>query len=159
MAAPALELTPATADDAARFAAMEQSADAAPFIIPYTLDDHRRKIAQPGMVYLRILREGALSGFFILALDSDAHSVEFRRIVVAEKGKGIGQAAISVMERYCARELGRLRIWLDVFEHNARGRHIYEKLGYRKFGESEHAGRKLLLYEKELPSETRGTER
>jgi RimJ/RimL family protein N-acetyltransferase len=46
--------------------------------------------------------------------------------------------------------MGRRRIWLDVFEHNARGRHVYEKLGYRRFDSGELDGKPLLLYEKQL---------
>jgi RimJ/RimL family protein N-acetyltransferase len=76
--------------------------------------------------------------------------VEFRRVVVADKDKGIGQLAIAAMERFCRAELERKRIWLDVFESNHRGRHVYEKLGYQRFGESSHPGGKLLLYEKAL---------
>ncbi len=93
---------------------------------------------------------GVLAGFFILGLVEDKKSVEFRRIVVATKGQGIGQTAIGLMERFCRATLGRTRIWLDVFESNARSRHIYEKLGYRKCGQQAHADKTLIVYEKLL---------
>jgi RimJ/RimL family protein N-acetyltransferase len=111
-------------------------------------------LRDPGLVYLRIIADDKLKGFVMLALDPDQSSVEFRRIVVSTKGLGIGQSAIAKMEEFCRVELGRSRIWLDVFEYNHRGRHIYEKLGYRRFGESVIDGNVLLLYEKTLLLDT-----
>ena len=86
----------------------------------------------------------------MLALDPDNTSVEFRRIVIAQKGMGLGQAAIHAMEGYCRERLGRSRIWLDVFDFNQRGQHIYEKLGYRRFAKSELENNVLFFYNKSL---------
>ena len=55
-----------------------------------------------------------------------------------------------MVDQICRSEFGRLRVWLDVFETNLRARHVYEQCGYQRFGESEHEGRRLLLYEKVL---------
>lgn len=140
----------AVAEDPELFAVLEQASDTEEYILPYSRDEHARKMLDPSIVYLRILDDCRLAGFIILSLGSDGKSIEFRRIVVAEKGRGIGQLAISAMEQFARRELRRSRVWLDVFEHNRRGLHIYEKLGYERFGESDYAGRKLLLYQKEL---------
>jgi SAM-dependent methyltransferase/ribosomal protein S18 acetylase RimI-like enzyme len=147
---PSIVLERATPDDARAFADMEQAADTGRYIMGYSHDEHVRRLADPSLIYLRIVDAGQLAGFFILALDPDGASVEFRRIVVTARGRGIGQAAIRRMELFCQAVLGRSRIWLDVFEDNLRGRHIYEKLGYARFGESIHGERRLLLYEKLL---------
>jgi RimJ/RimL family protein N-acetyltransferase len=77
-------------------------------------------------------------------------TVEFRRIVVASKGKGLGQLAIKEMEQYCAEHLNCSKVWLDVFESNSRGIHIYQKLGYTQFKEALYEGRSLLFMEKRL---------
>jgi len=45
------------------------------------------------------------------------------------------------------RELGRDRIWLDLFETNERVCDVYEQCGYRPFDKSEYQGRTLLLYD------------
>ena len=118
-------LEKASVADAAAFFQMEQDPDTRDFIFRSTLSDHVAMLSDPHVIYLRIM-SGGLAGFFILALDKDARSVEFRRVVVAEKGKGVGQRALQLLEDYCRRELKRSRIWLDVFAHNPRGRHIYE---------------------------------
>ena len=116
----------------------------------YSLEEHQREYERVDIVYLSIYADSQLAGYFILALDSDLTSVEFRRIVVAAKGAGIGQAAIAAMEAYCVEALRRQRIWLDVFASNPRGLHIYQKLGYRRFDSGELDGRKLLYLQKTI---------
>ena len=145
-----LEIQRALTTDLPQIVSMEQEEGTKEFIMPYSLEEHTRRIAEPELVYLRIVNDEALVGFFILGLDADGTSVEFRRIVVSTKGKGVGQAAIKLMEQFCQAELCRNRIWLDVYANNDRGRHIYEKLGYVQFGSTEHEGAPMLLYEKLL---------
>lgn len=132
------------------FAEMEQEPDTREFITPYTLEKHIEKFSSPEIVYLRILSGEQVVGFFLLALDSDGVSVEFRRVVIKNKGRGIGQIAITRMEEFCRLNLDRTRIWLDVLEQNTRGRHVYEKLGYRKFDSGFLDEKPLLLYERIL---------
>lgn len=118
------------------------------FVISYSLDRHRTEFANPEVVYKSVVRNGQHIGFLILVLDSDDQSVEFRRIVVSEPGRGYGKRVVSMVDAICRAELGRVRVWLDVFEENERARHLYEHCGYQRFGESEREGRRLLLYEK-----------
>lgn len=125
---------------------MEQG-DARHSIVPYSLHRHREEIGKPDIVYKSIRRSDKLIGFMILALDPDGQSVELRRIVVAEPGRGIGQRVVGMVRELCRTEFGRRRVWLDVFETNERARHVYERCGYRPFGTSELEGRTLLLYE------------
>ena len=126
---------------------MEQG-EARRFIIPYSLERHLIEFARPDVIYRSIQVDGELIGFVILVLDSDGRSVEFRRIVVSAPGRGYGRRAVEIVNETCRRELGRSRVWLDVFESNHRARHVYEQCGYRQFGRSEHEGRTLLLYER-----------
>ncbi len=89
-------------------------------------------------------------GFVLLKLEDDKRSIEFRRIVVVEREKGIGQQVLNEIEKYCLNMLKRNRIWLDVFSFNERGIHIYEKHGYQKTGEKDIEGKRALIYEKLL---------
>lgn len=118
------------------------------FIIPYPLDRHQTEFSRPGVVYKSILLDAQHIGFLILVLDSDGRSVEFRRIVVTEPGCGYGKRVVRMVDEICRKELGRVRVWLDVFETNERARQVYEQCGYRRFGRSQHEGKTLLLYEK-----------
>jgi diamine N-acetyltransferase len=129
---------------------LEQTVGVREFILPASAEAHRADFENPATVYLSILEGSAFAGFILLRLDPDGSSVECRRIVVVERGRGIGQVAIAALERYCRSVLGRFRIWLDVFDANHRARHVYTKLGFRDCGETVNAGRRLLLYEKVL---------
>ena len=74
----------------------------------------------------------------------------FGRIVVAHKGRTYGSRAVALVERVCKEELGRERIWLDVFEFNPRARRVYENGGFRFFGTKRFQGKVLRLYEKAI---------
>ncbi len=126
---------------------MEQG-EAHPFIIPYTLEQHREKLQHPDMIYKSIRKGKQMAGFLILVLDPDGRSVEFRRIVISRPEQGYGKQVITMVDEICRKELQRNRIWLDVFETNSRARHVYSRCGYKPFGKSEYEGRTLLLYEK-----------
>lgn len=130
------------------FAEVESTEDVVEFILPYDLERHYSEFHKQNTVYLSVLDEEELIGFIILVQEPDGISVEFRRIVISAKGRGHGQSAIAAMEDYCRKKLNRKRIWLDVFEFNKRGQHIYEKFGYTRFREGQHDGKRLLFYEK-----------
>ncbi len=118
------------------------------FVIPYSLSRHQAEFTRPDVLYKSIWRGRQHIGFLILVLDSDGRSVELRRIVVTEPGRGYGKKVVTMVDEICRDELGRVRVWLDVFETNERARHVYEHCGYHRFGKSEHEGRTLFLYEK-----------
>ncbi len=132
------------------FMEMEQNTEAKGYVTVDPLSVHQEHFHSAEFVYLTILDDDDIAGFCILALDPDEVSIEFRRIVVGKKDRGIGQAAIEAMEDYCKATIQRNRIWLDVYEDNDRGRHIYEKLDYVQFNQSEQNGRTLLFYNKQL---------
>ena len=128
-----VRVRPALPAELARFTSFERAEDAAPFVNTYTPAEHARMHARDGVTYLSIERAGELDGFVLLVLDPDGESVELPRIVVVEKDRGTGQAALAAAELFCASELGRRRIWLDVAPQNARAKHIYRELGYVPF--------------------------
>ncbi|KZX02011.1 histone acetyltransferase [Pseudoalteromonas luteoviolacea] len=144
-----LELLQSQPEEVGAFIAMEQESSTLAHIIPYAKEAHLEAMSNEHIVYLSIYAEQKLAGFMILAIVQEK-SVEFRRIVISNKGKGVGQKAVALMEAYCVESLKRKHIWLDVFEKNARGIHIYTKLGYSQFDEAIHAGSKLILMEKSL---------
>ncbi|MCE8016155.1 GNAT family N-acetyltransferase [Halomonas sp. MCCC 1A17488] len=124
-----------------------EAGEARDYIIPYSLEKHQQEYAKSAVIYKAVRNGKVLVGFVMLALDPDGVSVELRRIVVSAPGRGIGVRVLEGIRELCRSELGRKRIWLDVFETNHRARHVYEKVGYSCFGKTEHDGRTLLLYE------------
>lgn len=145
-----IQLEKAREVDIETFAQMEGHSDTAQFIVLTSVQQHRALFLDDSIIYLRIMNSQRIVGFFILVLDKDAVSVEFRRIVIAQNERGIGQNAIRLMESFCRTGLSRSRIWLDVYETNTRGRHIYEKLGYQLFARKTSDSSSLLYYEKSL---------
>jgi len=74
-------------------------------------------------------------GFVILAgLQSEHRTIEFMRIVITEKGKGYGRAAVHAIKRHAFETLAAHRLWLDVKEQNMRARVLYENEGFRYEG-------------------------
>lgn len=142
-----LELTPSKPEQALEFFEMERAGDAQQFVIPYSLEQHQALIEGDEVIYLSVYHNQSLAGFIILAQENE-HVIEFRRIVIAAKGQGIGQLAIKAMEQYCAQVLNCSKVWLDVFESNQRGWYIYTKLGYQQFKVGEHQGKQLIFMEK-----------
>lgn len=148
-----LDLRATTAEDLLAFPDMEREQDVAPFVFGFPLAQHQETWRRPEVRYLSILLDQRLVGFFLLALeDGDGATVEFRRIVVgAGRGTGVGQRAIAAMHAWCRSRFATRRIHLDVFAANLRARHVYEKLGYVRYGERSHERGPLLLYEKRDP--------
>ncbi|MEM7561508.1 MAG: GNAT family N-acetyltransferase [Pseudomonadota bacterium] len=137
-----------TRDQLSLFSSWEGDHETSPYILPTTLDQHHSYFSRPEITYLTISRHEEPVGYFILAFEPGGESIEFRRIVMAEKGRGIAQKAIPLMELYCHETAQPGRIWLDVFDFNLRGIHVYEKLGYRRFDQRELDGKLLFFYEK-----------
>lgn len=144
-----LRLKGSLPDEIAKMIALESESDARSFIIAYSAEKHLEEMQKSDVIYLSIYNGELFLGFIILVKD-DNQSVEFKRIVVAQKGKGIGQLAIKLMEQYCKENLNARRIWLDVFAANLRGQHIYKKMGFQQTGADEINGETILFFEKNL---------
>ncbi len=146
-----ISLQRATREELEKFDILDRQEHASRFILRTGLKKHQQYFDDPNVTHLAIRNShGELCGYFILVVETETNSVEFRRIIIAQDNLGVGQIAIKEMEAFCRREFGVKRIWLDVFEDNAIGRHIYPKMGYQWFKEELLEERKLLFFEKEL---------
>jgi RimJ/RimL family protein N-acetyltransferase len=105
-----------------------------PFIVPWPEERHRAALDDPDLFHA-ILQGKDREGFLIvLGLTSRHRSVEFRRLVVQRKGRGIGRAALRLLKRMAFREWQAHRLWLDVKTHNERARALYLSEGFREEG-------------------------
>ena len=147
-----IQLTPVALNQLPTFDEMDRQPHAVRFVFQIGLEGHHRYYADPNVRYLNIECAGEFLGYFILAHEPEAETVEFRRILLDKDARGVGQAAILAMEKYCRETYAMQRIWLDVYEDNEVGIHIYEKLGYAKFDQQRHDGRWLLFYQKYFSS-------
>ena len=146
-----ITLADTTEDQLEIFHTMEKDEDTLPYIIPYSVERHRQEFSRNDVVYKSVYNDKSkLIGFVILILEADGHSVEFVRIVITQKGKSYGSRAVALIDRVCKEELGRRRVWLDVFEFNRRAQHVYDSMGYQFFGTRDYEGKVLKLYQKEI---------
>ena len=122
-----------SAAEVTTIAAWERDSENAPFIIPWEEERHRTALDDEDLRHFILDHDGRSVGFVLLAgVGRPVESVEFRRIVVVEKGHGFGKAAVEAVKRHCFDELGARRLWLDVVEANHRARRLYEGAGFRE---------------------------
>jgi diamine N-acetyltransferase len=100
------------------------------FVIPWTREEHSSSLNNPDCAHL-IIEADTRVGYVILMGLSDPHqSIELRRIVVAQKGRGFGPAAILKVQELAFEVYRAHRLWLDVKVDNGRARSVYEKAGF-----------------------------
>lgn len=115
---------------------MENDNENSQFIFPNTKDEHYNLMIDKNIKHLILKSENDETiGFVILAgLKEKNRSIEFRRIVIKQKGKGYGRMAIKKLKQYCFDELNCHRLWLDVLEMNKRARYLYQSEGFKEEG-------------------------
>lgn len=116
---------------------LEQDEENRAYIIPWTYEQHRAACANPDLAHVVIETkpEGAVIGFLLLAGREGPHqSIEFRRLVIAHKGKGYGKEVLKLVKQVVFEQWKAHRLWLDVFEYNHRARHVYASEGFIEEG-------------------------
>jgi len=110
---------------------------------------HRDHLSDPKYHYLVAEDvEGSPLGYAILHDDGPGR-VEWRRIIVAARGRGVGKAFMAAVLDHFFKEHGTQVVWLDVYEKNDRAVHVYETLGFKATGEdlAKVPGERLVIME------------
>jgi ribosomal protein S18 acetylase RimI-like enzyme len=145
----AIELRPSTRGDLDFITTLERREENRDHIGQWTDWEHLSAIeGRNGRSHWIIERDGERAGYLI-AYDCRAGDAGFyvKRILVDRKDGGTGSAAL---RRFIDRSfsLGNVScVWLMVREANARGRHIYEKLGFRPFDPAPEEARRYDAFE------------
>ena len=108
--------------------AAEGAEDNRRFVSRWTREQHREAMSNPDLAHFVVesVDEGRPVGYVIMAGLMDANrSVEFRRVVITDKGKGYGREVLRVVKKMAFEELKAHRLWLDVRENNQRARLLY----------------------------------
>ncbi|MCF2150549.1 GNAT family N-acetyltransferase [Desmonostoc muscorum LEGE 12446] len=100
------------------------------YIIPWSREQHLQAIVNPDIAHLIVKNETRV-GYVILAglLDSN-QSIEFRRIVITEKGKGYGKVTVQMIKQLAFETYKAHRLWLDVKVQNKLAQAVYKKSGF-----------------------------
>jgi diamine N-acetyltransferase len=128
-----VSLRPTTITDLDRVIQMEREDENAGFIRQWSADKHKSAISDDGMAHLVIesVSDARILGYVILlGLDDPDGNIEFKRIVVEEKGKGYGRKAVRLVKKFAFEKLNCHRLWLEVMENNQRAYELYESEGF-----------------------------
>jgi len=130
-----MPLSLATVADLPAIMALEGNPIARQFVGQWSEDRHRTTLTGGDARYYVNQNDSEIDGYVILrGLSEDSRSIELKRVVVATPGRGVGRRILTEILRIAFRELGAHRLFLDVFEDNARARHLYESLGFKQEG-------------------------
>jgi RimJ/RimL family protein N-acetyltransferase len=132
-----LVLRPTTETDLDFVLAAESDPDNTPYVARWTREEHQKTFNSPEWRHLIIEEIGELKrlGYVILQdVGNPNLSLQLRRIVAVEKGKGYGTRAIQLVKNYAFKELGQHRLWLDVKTFNDRARRVYRACGFVEEG-------------------------
>ena len=112
---------------------MEGDDNNAPYIRLWSIEQHRYAIADKNIAHLTVLSvpDSEILGYIILVgLENSDRSIEFKRIVINNKGVGLGRASVRLVKKFAFKNLGAHRLWLEVMEHNHRALELYESEGF-----------------------------
>ena len=113
--------------------ALERDPANTPFIGSWTRAEHAAAIAAPDREHWTIERgRGGERIGYLIAFDLRArgHGVYVKRIVVADKSRGLGREALGRFARHAFDELGAAHVWLTVYPENERAQRSYRALGF-----------------------------
>jgi diamine N-acetyltransferase len=100
------------------------------FEVPWSREQHLKALTDPDLAHLIVQTETRV-GYVILAGLLDPHErIELRRIVITEKGRGYGKAAVEMVKELAFETYKAHRLWLDVKAQNHRAQAIYKAAGF-----------------------------
>ena len=70
----------------------------------------------------------------MVGLENYDKNIEFKRLVITEKGKGLGRQAVQLIKRLGFEKFGAHRLWLEVVLHNDRAYELYKTEGFTDEG-------------------------
>ncbi len=133
-----IQLRPTRPADLTWVLAAEQHLENAPYVGQWSRAQHAAAIARPDAAHFvaKISRESVSQapqrlGYVILTgLESPHLTLNLRRIVVVEKGKGYGRQILQWVKAFTFETLGHHRLWFDVISSNQRAQSLYKSEGF-----------------------------
>jgi len=120
-------------NDLDRIIEMERNCENAPYIRQWPVEQHRSALADDNIAHLAVLSvdDGCIVGYVILiGLKNPDESIEFKRIVINDKGKGLGREAVRLIRKLAFERYNAHRLWLEVVEGNERAYNLYKSEGF-----------------------------
>lgn len=107
------------------------------FVFVWPRERHVEAISRADELHISVMDSvsGELAGYIILSgIGGEDQVLEFRRMVMADKGKGYGRKSVRFIKEYCFQVLKYHRLWLDVYTDNERAIGLYRSEGFVQEG-------------------------
>jgi RimJ/RimL family protein N-acetyltransferase len=107
------------------------------FVFVWPKERHIEAIGRLDEMHVSIINSASreLVGYIILSgIGGEDNALEFRRMVISDKGKGYGRISTRFIKRYCFEVLKYHRLWLDAYTDNERAIGLYIKEGFTQEG-------------------------
>jgi RimJ/RimL family protein N-acetyltransferase len=122
--------------DISAIAEMEKIPEFHALVGSWPEEQHRDMLKDPDAAYWVAENSvGHVTGFCILrGLQAKHHALEIKRIVVTTPDKGMGKTFLRFLLEQAFTVCHAHRVWLYVFEDNARAQHFYREFGFQEDG-------------------------
>ena len=100
------------------------------YIMPWSREQHLQAIVSPDLAHLIVWSKTRIGYVILAGLLDPNQSIEFRRVVIVNKGKGYGKATIEIIKKLAFETYDAHRLWLDVKAQNNRAQAVYKAAGF-----------------------------
>jgi diamine N-acetyltransferase len=128
-----IQIRPTQVDDLAFVLQAEHDPANASFVEQSSHDRHVAALSDSDFAHRIVERRSDAQpvGYIILVgLKNPHQSLEFRRLVITDKGHGYGRAAVRFVKQVAFEQYHAHRLWLDVRAHNRRAQQLYQSEGF-----------------------------
>ena len=113
----------------------ESAKENAPYVAQWTREQHIKGLRDENLLHVVLQEDGKVFGYAIMdGLKDINRSLELKRLVVVDKGRGLGRSALKLFIKLAFEEVRVHRLWLDVRIYNDRARYLYKSIGFTEEG-------------------------
>lgn len=115
----------------------EREPDNAQYVGQWTREQHMSVFYKKDIFH--ILVEDLITckpvGYVIISgLENTSHSIELKRLVICNKGRGLGRETIRLIKKIAFEQMNAHRLWLDVRSKNYKAQKLYKSEGFKEEG-------------------------
>lgn len=112
---------------------LESDQENSEFIRQWSRKKHLDALSDDNIAHLVLETAGnkRMVGYLILlGLRDPDENIEFKRLVISDKGLGYGRQAIKLIKQFAFEKQRCHRLWLEVMDHNIRAYALYDSEGF-----------------------------
>jgi RimJ/RimL family protein N-acetyltransferase len=132
-----IRLRPTAEADLPFVLALEQDSSSKGLVGQWSLEEHKTAFVNPDVGHWIIESDPdhtPLGYIIALGISSGSPEINLRRIVVSQKGRGVGRQALHLFHRMAFERYGATKIRLVVRRNNEPAKRLYLSEGYKEIG-------------------------